>query len=125
MLFSKKSTEIEEFKTTAMFNIFQKEISENISLLEIQKNGAPVSPENSVNEKTELAEFFAEIKLTSILNSEVLVVSGMPLSFVLTLALAIKNTNAQALAVHNPRLGGAFVVHSVSPNFKIGDFIEL
>jgi hypothetical protein len=108
-----------------LFNIFQKEISENISLLEIQKNGAPVSPENSVNEKTELAEFHQAIKLAKIVKTEVIVVSGMPLSFVLTLALAIKNTNAQALAVHNPRLGGAFIVHSVSPNRKVGDFIEV
>jgi hypothetical protein len=108
-----------------MFNIFQKEINENISLLEIQKNGAPVSPENSVNEKEELADFFAEINEARIINSEVLIISGMPLSFVLTLALAIKNTKAQSLAVHNPRLGGAFIVHSVSPDRKVGDFIEV
>lgn len=95
-----------------------------ITIGTICKDGKPVSPENSVNEKVDLAVFASQAlkPLDRVVNT--LVLSGMPVSFIGAAIASYKN-QVSTLAVHNPRLGGAFVIHTIAPGVKVGDFIEL
>jgi hypothetical protein len=106
--------------------MFSIEFSEknDIVIATICKDGKPVSPENSVDEKKELRLFASEAlkPLSDVV--DVMVVSGMPVSFAASAAVFLKN-KVKTLCIHNPRLGGAFVVHTTDPERKVGDFIQV
>ena len=96
-----------------------------VAMATLCKNGRPISPENPAIEKEELVDFHkALLKLNTDTDDLVIVVSGMPLSFVVTACLVIKN-KCTAIAVHNPRFGGCFIVHSTVIDYRVGDFLEL
>lgn len=113
------------FLGQAMFSIDFKNVN-NVVIGTICKDGKPISPENSVDEKADLSVFSREVltneKTKEYINT--LVISGMPLSFVAA-ALAFFKNRVVTLCVHNPRLGGAFVIHTTDPAKRIGDFIQI
>jgi hypothetical protein len=90
------------------------------TLLAITKNGDPVSPQNSVDEVQELAGLDFDIAA----GPGLAVLSGMPTSFV-GAAIAHYKNQFGAIAVANPRLGVALVIHSTSPDYRLGDSIPL
>lgn len=90
------------------------------TLLTITKNGETVSPQNSVDEVGELSGLDFDIAA----GPGVAVVSGMPTSFV-GAAIAHYKNQFGAIAIANPRLGVALVVHSTSPDYRLGDSIPL
>lgn len=57
-------------------------------------------------------------------NGKLLVVSGMPMSASNLVSLHYKNLFG-AIAIANPRNGVAEIVHSVSPDYKVGTTIPL
>lgn len=108
-----------------MFSIEFKNVN-NVVIGAICKDGNPISPENSVNEKSDLSIFAKEVltneKTQEYINT--LVISGMPMSFA-SAAVAFFKNRVVTLCVHNPRLGGAFVIHTTDPAKRIGDFIQI
>lgn len=94
-------------------------LKEQFLLLEICKNGELISPSNPVIEAEELQEISFDDIPSGV---EIAVISGMPASF-LGAAIAYYSNKVQALAVLNPKLGGALVVKSTSPKYKIGEFV--
>ncbi len=93
---------------------------ESLSLIEIlADNGNPASPQNPINETTELADIeFPEA------SGQLAIVSGMPATALVMVALRYKNAFG-AIAVANPKLGVAFVVHSVNRSYPVGVSIPL
>ena len=93
---------------------------ESFSLIEIlADNGAPASPQNPIDEQQELASVdFPEA------SGQLAIVSGMPVSAVALAALRYKNQFG-AIAVSNPRLGVALVVHSTNRAYPVGASIPL
>ena len=89
-------------------------------LLSITKNGELVSPQNPVDELGELSKLDFDIAA----GPGVGVISGMPTSFV-GAAIAHYKNQFGALAVANPRLGVALVIHSTSEGYRLGDSIPL
>jgi len=90
-------------------------------LLEICKNGEPVSPANPVIETEELAELSFDTVPNGI---QLAIISGMPVTFV-GAAIAHYGNKVQALAIANPKLGGALVIKSINPNYKVGQFVPM
>lgn len=85
----------------------------------LANNGNPASAQNPVDEALELSALeFPEA------NGKLAIVSGMPMSAVAAATAAYKN-NFQAIAVANPRLGVAFVVHSTTPAHPMGSSVPL
>jgi hypothetical protein len=93
---------------------------DSFSLIEILgNNGEPASPQNPINEQEELASVeFPEA------NGQLAIVSGMPASALVMVALRYKNHFA-AIAVANPRLGVALVVHSTNRAYPVGSSVPL
>lgn len=93
---------------------------ESFSLIEIlADNGNPASPQNPINEQEELASVdFPEA------SGQLAIISGMPVSAVVLVALRYKN-QFSAIAVANPRLGIALVVHSTNKAYPLGASIPL
>ena len=89
-------------------------------LLSITKNGEPVSPQNPVDELAQLSGLDFDIAA----GPGVGVISGMPTSFV-GAAIAHYKNQFGALAVANPRLGVALVIHSTTEDYRLGDSIPL
>jgi hypothetical protein len=83
-------------------------------------NGNPADGKNNpVDEATELPLLeFPEA------NGKLAIISGMPMTAVAAVATAYKNS-FQAIAVANPRLGVAFVVHSTTPAHPMGSSVPL
>ena len=93
---------------------------ESVSLIEIlADNGNPASPQNPIDELTELADIeFPEA------SGQLAIISGMPVSVLVIVALKYKNVFS-TIATANPKLGVAIVAHSVSRNYKVGQLIPL
>lgn len=93
---------------------------DSFSLIEIlADNGAPASPQNPIDERQELSAVeFPEGA------GQLAVISGMPVSAVALVSLRYKNQFG-AIAVANPRLGVALVVHSTNRSYPIGASIPL
>ena len=93
---------------------------ESFSLIEIlADNGAPASPQNPINEQEELASVdFPEGAGT------LAVISGMPASALVMVSCYYKNRFG-AIAISNPRLGVALVVHSTTKAYPLGASIPL
>ena len=93
---------------------------DSFSLIEIlANNGAPASPQNPINEQEELVNVeFPEGAGT------LAIISGMPVTAVTLVALKYKNTYG-AIAIANPRLGVALVVHSTNLSYPVGASIPL
>lgn len=93
---------------------------ENISLIEIlADNGSPASPQNPIDEVSELSNVeFPEA------SGSLAIVSGMPATALVMVALRYKNAFG-AIAVANPKLGVAIVVHSVNRSYPMGVSIPL
>lgn len=93
---------------------------DSFSLIEIlADNGNPASPQNPIDEQQELGTVeFPESA------GQLAIVSGMPVSAVALVALKYKNTYG-AIAIANPRLGVALVVHSTNRSYPIGASIPL
>lgn len=85
----------------------------------LANNGNPASAQNPVDEATELPVLeFPEA------SGKLAIVSGMPMSAVAAATAAYKN-QFEAIAVANPRLGVAFVVHSTTPSHPMGSSVPL
>lgn len=85
----------------------------------LANNGNPASAQNPVDESVELSDLnFPEA------NGKLAIISGMPMSAVAAVAANYKNA-FEAIAVANPRLGVAFVVHSTTPIHPMGSSIPL
>lgn len=93
---------------------------DSFSLIEIlADNGAPASPQNPINEQEELGTVeFPEA------SGQLAIVSGMPVSAVALVSLKYKNQFG-AIAISNPRLGVALVVHSTNKVYPLGASIPL
>lgn len=93
---------------------------DSFSLIEIlADNGAPASPQNPIDEASELSSVeFPEGAGT------LAIISGMPVSAVALAALRYKNVFG-AIAIANPRLGVALVVHSTNRAYPVGASIPL
>lgn len=86
----------------------------------LANNGQPANAQNPIDELVEIADIcFPEPPRTN----KVLIISGMPASAVLAAGIAYKAHYA-AIALHNPRLGGGQVVHSLSPDYPKGKVIH-
>jgi hypothetical protein len=105
-----------------MFSLEVEKVGDGIAVGTICKGGKPISPENPANEKIELYEF-SKCLLPLEGGITLLVVSGMPVSFLAATCCYYKNLH-MAIAVMNPRIGGYFVVFSVTDEYRVGDFIE-
>ena len=105
-------------KTTPTVKATEKE---GYLFLEICKNGEPVSSSNPVIEMEELQEISFDIIPSGV---EIAIISGMPMTFV-GAAIAHYSNKVQALAVLNPKLGGALIIKSTSPKHKIGQFVPV
>lgn len=90
------------------------------ALIEILKDGKPTSPQNPIDESTELAT----VEMPEASGGKLAIVSGMPASALVMVALAYKNMYG-AIAVANPRLGVALVVHSTTPAHPVGSSVPL
>lgn len=91
----------------------------DVTLVEILKNGNPVNAGNPVT-----VDELETLEIPEGLGGEVGIVSGMPLWANGTVALAIKNLFS-AVASVDPRLGGGVIMHSVSPKYKKGQILPL
>jgi hypothetical protein len=96
---------------------------ESLAFIEIQKDGSPTSQENAVIDQDygTVLEAYRELKDVS---GQLAVVSGVPGDILTGLALELKN-RFTAIAVHNPRLKSARVIHSVNPNHPYGSLVPL
>jgi hypothetical protein len=81
-------------------------------------NGAPASAQNIISRSEYSSVNFPDAM------GKVLIISGMPMSAVVMVALRYKNTFS-AVAIANPREGVAEIVHSVSPDYQVGGAIPL
>lgn len=85
----------------------------------LANNGSPASAQNPIDESTELSSLvFPEA------TGKLAIVSGMPMSAVAAVTATYKN-NYEAIAVANPRLGVAFIVHSTTPAHPMGSSVPL
>jgi hypothetical protein len=92
---------------------------ESFSLIEVLgDNGSPASPQNPIS-----VEEYQDLDLPEA-NGQLAVVSGMPASAVVLLAVYYKNMFS-AIAVANPRNGVAEIIHSTSRSYKVGTTIPL
>lgn len=93
---------------------------DSFSLLEIlADNGAPASPQNPIDEATELVNIdFPDA------SGQLLVISGMPASAQCSCVFKYKGTFG-AIALANPRAGVAYVVGSVNRQYPLGASIPL
>ena len=85
----------------------------------LANNGNPASGQNQVDEALELPTLdFPEA------SGKLAIVSGMPMTAVAAITAAYKN-QFEAIAIANPRLGVAFVIHSTTPAHPMGSSIPL
>jgi len=82
-------------------------------------NGEPASPQNPIDEATELGAIDFPV-----ITGKLLIVSGMPSTAQCACVAHYKNCFG-GVALLNPRLGVAFVIHSVAKEYKMGDQIPL
>lgn len=90
-----------------------------ITLIEIQKDGKPVSPQNGVS-VGELEDFANSVEVSG---GEVAFLSGMPQWAIAALALKVKNLFS-AVGVYDPKQG-VIIVHSTSSKYKVGQILPL
>lgn len=97
-------------------------VTENQSFALIQicgNNGEPASPQNPIDEATELKDIdFPEAV------GQLAIISGMPSTAQCACTARYKNCFG-AIALANPRMGVAFVIHSTTPNYQMGQQIPL
>lgn len=88
-------------------------ITENYDVATIYNdNGSPVSSQNPVDELTELPDFNLPNPPSA---GKVLVLSGMPTSAILYMAVSYK-AYYNVLAIYTPRQNGAIVFHTLIPD---------
>lgn len=95
----------------------------NVVLLEIQVNGAKISPQNPAT-REQLKSFVEGIEVEG---GELALLSGMPQWAMGALALRVKNL-FNAVAMFDPRIvegGGCVVIHSVSGKYEVGQIVPL
>jgi hypothetical protein len=91
----------------------------SFALIEILgDNGAPASPQNPIN-----AEEYGDIEFPDA-TGKLAIISGMPTSAIALVSLHYKNVFS-AIAIANPRLGVAEVVHSISRSHPVGSSVPL
>ena len=98
-------------------------VSGSVTLIEIQKDGKAVNPQNPVSHE-ELAEMLNNLDVSG---GELVFLSGMPAWAISALAIKVKNLFS-AVAQYDPRIGGSggcLVIHSVSPKYKVGQILPL
>lgn len=92
---------------------------QSFSLIEVlADNGQPANAQNPIALNEYEHVDFPDA------NGQVLIISGMPMSAVVMVALFYKNVFS-AIAIANPKNGVAEIVHSVSPNYHVGGVIPL
>jgi hypothetical protein len=96
-------------------------VTENngVTLLEILKDGNPVNAQNPV-----FIEELPDLVIPELSGGSVAIVSGMPFWASSRVMLAVKNIFG-AIAVYDPKLAGGVVVHTTSPNYKVGAILPL
>ena len=82
-------------------------------------NGEPASPQNPIDEATELGTIDFPV-----ITGKLLIVSGMPASAQCACVAHYKNLFG-GVGLLNARLGVAFIIHSVAKEYKMGDQIPL
>lgn len=96
------------------------------TLLEIIKNGQPVSPQNPVTPQ-ELSDLKSSVSF-QVSGGSLAIISGMPGWATAAVAIQVKNL-FQAVAMYDPRIAdgkaGAVIVHSVSPGYQVSQIIPL